>query len=77
MSEYVIDSNDVCSMVLVKLLRIWRNASPGDIVVVRTPWEGAASELGKWCTETGNTFLSVQREGGRYVVRLRLEGKFT
>jgi|ECHhosMinimDraft_1075155.scaffolds.fasta_scaffold00191_2 TusA-related sulfurtransferase len=76
MTEHVIDSNDVCSMVLVKLLRIWRTATPGDVVIVRTPWEGAASELGKWCNETGNKVLSVDKDGSKYVVKMRLESRF-
>ncbi|BFI74071.1 MULTISPECIES: sulfurtransferase TusA family protein [Sulfolobaceae] len=67
----IIDSDDVCPVVLVQTLRAFRDAREGEEIVVKTKWEAAVQELKKWCDETGNTYIGWEKEGNKYVIKMK------
>lgn len=68
----IIDTDDVCPVVLVNVLRAYRGAADGEEIIVRTRWETVVTELEKWCREVGNEYLGWGREGNKYVVRIKV-----
>lgn len=71
MIREVIESKDVCSVVLARLFILWQQAEVGDEVVIKTPWRGAVSELEKWCNETGNSI--VETKTGKNLNEIRIK----
>lgn len=68
----VIKTNEVCPVVILKVMREWRTISGEEELMVRTPWEAVTQELEKWCNETGNQYLGYTKENGEFVIRLKL-----
>ncbi|BCU68561.1 hypothetical protein HS7_19980 [Sulfolobales archaeon HS-7] len=73
---FIIDSNDVCSVTLSNIVKIWSNASINDVIVVKTSWKASVKELERWCQETNNVMENVSTENGKYVIRIRLTTPF-
>ena len=71
----IIDSDDVCPVVLVQVLRAFRDSKEGEEIIVKTKWEAAVQELKKWCDETGNEYLGWEKEGNRFVIKMRVSKK--
>lgn len=71
----IIDSDDVCPVVLVQVLRAFREAKEGEEITVKTKWEAATQELRKWCEETGNEYIGWEKEGNKFVIRMRVSKK--
>jgi len=67
----IIESRDVCSMVLAEVVRIWWESQEGDTVVIKTPWKSSIQEVKKWCEETGNIVESFQSERGTYSITVK------
>ncbi|BCS94107.1 hypothetical protein L3N51_01851 [Metallosphaera sp. J1] len=68
-----IETSEVCPVVILKVMREWRNVKGEEELVVKTPWEAVTQELEKWCNETGNQFLGYTKEKGKFVIRLKLK----
>ncbi|BCU70792.1 sulfurtransferase TusA family protein [Stygiolobus caldivivus] len=68
----IIDSEDVCPVVLVNVLRAFREAKDGEEIIVKTKWEAAVTELEKWCRETNNEYLGWSKEGNKFVIRMKV-----
>lgn len=68
----IIDSDEVCPVVLVEVLRAFREAKNGEEIIVKTKWEAAVQELKKWCDETGNEYLGWERQGNKYVIKMKV-----
>ncbi|MCG2909720.1 MAG: sulfurtransferase TusA family protein [Sulfolobaceae archaeon] len=68
----VIESDDVCPVILVKVLRAFRDAKDGEEIIVKTKWEAAVQELRKWCNETRNEYLGWSREGEKFVIKMKV-----
>jgi len=71
----IIDSDEVCPVVLVQVLRAFRDSKEGEEIVVKTKWESAVQELKKWCNETGNEYLGWEKEGNKFVIKMRVSKK--
>ncbi|ARM76467.1 sulfurtransferase TusA family protein [Acidianus manzaensis] len=67
-----IDSDDICPVVLMEILKEWKSLQGEEEIIVKTPWEAVTQELEKWCQETGNEFLGYEREGNKIIIRLKL-----
>lgn len=68
----IIDSDEVCPVVLVQVLRAFRDSKEGEEIIVKTKWEAAVQELKKWCDETGNEYLGWEKEGNKFVIKMRV-----
>ncbi|BFH74399.1 sulfurtransferase TusA family protein [Sulfurisphaera javensis] len=68
----IIDSDDVCPVVLVQVLRAFREAKNGEEIIVKTKWEAAVQELKRWCDETGNQYEGWEKEGSKFVIKIRV-----
>jgi len=71
----IIDSDEVCPVVLVQVLRAFRDSKEGEEIIVKTKWEAAVQELKKWCDETGNEYLGWGKEGNKFVIKMRVSKK--
>ena len=71
----IIDSDDVCPIVLVQVMRAFRDSKDGEEIIVKTKWEVVIQELKKWCDETGNEYLGWEKEGDRAVIKIRVSKK--
>jgi len=71
----IIDSDEVCPVVLVQVLRAFRDSKEGEEIIVKTKWEAAVQELKKWCDETGNEYLGWEKEGNKFVIKMRVSKK--
>ncbi|MBP1357262.1 MAG: sulfurtransferase TusA family protein [Sulfolobus sp.] len=74
----IIESDDICPVVLAKVMNAWLNLDEGkeEEVIIKTSWEAVPQELEKWCRETGNEFLGVRRLDKKYLeVRIKLKKK--
>jgi len=71
----IIDSDEVCPVVLVQVLRAFRDSKEGEEIIVKTKWEAAVQELKKWCDETGNEYLGWEKEGNKFVIKMRVSNK--
>ncbi|QKQ99297.1 sulfurtransferase TusA family protein [Metallosphaera tengchongensis] len=69
----VIETNEVCPVVILKVMREWRTVKGEEEILIKTPWEATAQELEKWCNETGNQYLGCTREKGRFIIKLKLK----
>ncbi|MCY0859196.1 MAG: sulfurtransferase TusA family protein [Sulfolobaceae archaeon] len=71
----IIESDDVCPVVLAKVMNAWLNLEEGkeEEIVIRTSWQAVPQELEKWCKETNNVFLGVKSlDNKRLEVRIKL-----
>ena len=68
----IIESDDVCPVVLVNVLKAFKEARDGEEIVVKTKWEAVVTELEKWCREMGQEYLGWSREGDKFVIRIRV-----
>ncbi|MEM4042109.1 MAG: sulfurtransferase TusA family protein [Saccharolobus sp.] len=70
----VIESNDVCPVILTSVLKEWASLKEGEEeeLLIITNWEAVGQELEKWCRETNNVFIGVSRRGKKFEVRLKL-----
>ncbi|MCY0873965.1 sulfurtransferase TusA family protein [Acidianus infernus] len=70
-----INSDGICPVVLLEIYREWKSLKEGEEedVIIRTPWEASVQALEKWCNETGNIFLSYEKQGNKIVIRLKLK----
>ncbi|EZQ06896.1 MULTISPECIES: sulfurtransferase TusA family protein [Acidianus] len=68
----VIDSNDICPVVILTVMREWKSVKDEEEIEIITPWEAVAQELEKWCKETNNEFLGYFRDGDKIKIRLKL-----
>ncbi|AWS00069.1 sulfurtransferase TusA family protein [Metallosphaera hakonensis] len=68
-----IETNEVCPVVILKVMREWRTVIGEEELVVKTPWEAVTQELQKWCAETGNEYLGHSKEKGKFIIRLKLK----
>lgn len=71
----ILETNEVCPVVILKVMRIWRSLNPPgeEEVIVRSPWEAVAQELEKWCNETGNEFLGFTKDKDKLTIKLKLK----
>ncbi|AAY80795.1 sulfurtransferase TusA family protein [Sulfolobus acidocaldarius] len=67
-----IDSDDICPVILLKVLRAFKEAKDKDEIIVKSKWQAVVQELDKWCRETGNEYLGWNKDGEKYVVRIRV-----
>ncbi|AHC51712.1 hypothetical protein SUSAZ_07000 [Sulfolobus acidocaldarius SUSAZ] len=67
-----IDSDDICPVILLKVLRVFKEAKDKDEIIVKSKWQAVVQELDKWCRETGNEYLGWNKDGEKYVVRIRV-----
>lgn len=68
----VIESDAVCPVIIMEVIKIWKSLKSEEEVLIKTPWEAVAQELDKWCKETGNEFLGYERQGNKIVIRMKL-----
>jgi len=68
----VIETDEICPIVMIKLLRVWNEIEGEEEVILKTPWEAVVEEVKKWCESTGNYFISSNKEGNKMVVRIKL-----
>jgi TusA-related sulfurtransferase len=71
----VIDSDDICPVLMIKLLRLWNEVVNDEEVIIKTPWEAVVEEVKKWCEYTGNEFLSADKIQGKYAIKIILHKK--
>ncbi|AWR97702.1 sulfurtransferase TusA family protein [Acidianus sulfidivorans JP7] len=67
-----IESDDICPVVLMEILKEWKSLKGEEELTIKTPWEAVVQELQKWCNETGNQFLGYEREGKKIIIKLKL-----
>jgi len=71
----IIDSDGVCPVVLIQVMRAFRDFKEGEEIIVKTRWETAVYELKKWYEETGNEHLGWEKEGEKFVIKMRVSKK--
>ena len=71
----IIDSEDICPIVLIQVMRAARESKDGEKIVVKTRWESVVHELKKWCEETGNEYLGWEKDGEKFVIKMRVSKK--
>ncbi|MEM0374654.1 MAG: sulfurtransferase TusA family protein [Sulfolobaceae archaeon] len=68
----IIETDDICPVIMIKLLKLWNEVQNEEEVILKTPWEAIVEEVKKWCESTGNYFISASRENNKIVVKLKL-----
>lgn len=57
-----------CPMPIVKTAQKLKELKPGEVLEIVADDEGIKKDIPAWCATTGNSFLGIVEEGGRYRV---------
>jgi TusA-related sulfurtransferase len=76
MATINIDSRGTaCPGPLTDIIRAYKKASNGDILVVMATDPGIKADSKSWCERTKNELIGVKENNGEYTVTIKITGK--
>lgn len=61
-----------CPMPIIKTAKKIKSLAIGDTLEILSDDEGIRKDIPAWCKQTGNTFLDLEEEGGKFRVFIRV-----
>lgn len=63
-------SGSYCPVPILEIAKACRGLPPGTVVELWATDPGIQADLPAWCEATGNTLLSLEQQGERFVARV-------
>ena len=64
-----------CPGPLTDIIRAYKKARNGDVLVVLATDSGIRADSKSWCERTRNKLVDVKEDGGTYTVTIKITGK--
>lgn len=60
-----------CPMPIAKTVEKMKELKPGEVLEILADDEGIKSDMPAWCETTGNEFLAIEEENGKFRIYIR------